>query len=125
MGRRPLCKNPNPFKFTPLFSFLIFLIIAFSENYLRNYMRELNETLDFDRGRFELVNFCHLFVEFMWLVFIYLLLFELVKFYLSLLFVEFMCLVFIYLLLFELVKFYLSLLFVEFMCLVFTVFIRL
>ena len=73
-------------------------------------MRELNETLDFDRGLFELVNFylSLLFVEFMCLVFIYLLLFELVKFYLSLV-CEFMCLVFIYLLLFELVKFYLSL----------------
>ena len=45
-------------------------MIHFSGDYLRYYLRELNETEDNDREQFELVNF-----------------------YLSLLFVEFMCLV--------------------------------
>ena len=73
---RTLRKNQNPFTS----NYAVYFPSWFPSNrifrdYLRYYLRELNETNDIDRGQFESVNF-----------------------YLSLLLVEFMCLVFICLL---------------------------
>ena len=58
-----------------LLPFMVFPVIDSSVDYLRYYLRELNETSDIDRGQIESVNMYSslLFLEFMCFVFICLL----------------------------------------------------